>query len=116
VSPGLLIFLFAIISGAAYIVFNIIANKEREEADERRLIEIFDTKKSAGKDKKLREDRGVRIFMEIILAYVLGYVAYRLGAGLLGDFIIFVVLSIIFIAVDFMAFRKKTGSKWLRSQ
>jgi hypothetical protein len=113
VSPGLLVFLFAITSGVAYVLFNSIGNKEREEANERRLIDVFDTKKIPGKDKRLREDRGARIFVEIILAYALGYVAYRLGAGLLGDFIIFVVLSVIFVALDFMAFRKKIGGKWL---
>jgi hypothetical protein len=113
VSPGLLVFLFAIISGVAYVLFNIIGNKEREEADERRLIDVFDTNKLAVKDKKLQEDRVARIFTEIIIAYVLGYVAYRLGASLLGDFLIFVVLSAIFVALDFIAFRKKAGGKWL---
>jgi hypothetical protein len=107
VSSRLLILLFIIISIFAYILFNIIG-KEREEADDRRLIDVFDMKKLAGKDKKLREDRGARIFVEIILAYVLGYVAYRLGAGLLGDFIIFVVLSVLFIGLDFIAFPRKT--------
>jgi hypothetical protein len=113
VSPGLLVFLFAIISGVAYVLFNIIGNKEREEADERRLIDVFDTNKIAGKDRNLQKDRVARIFAEIIIAYVLGYVAYRLGASLLGDFLIFVVLSVIFVALDFMTFRKKTGGKWL---
>jgi hypothetical protein len=111
VSPELLVLLFIIISVFAYILFNIIGNKERDEADERRLIDVFDTNKLRGKDKKLREDRVARIFVEMIIAYVLGYVAYQLGAGLLGDFIIFVVLSVIFVALDFMAFRKKTVSK-----
>jgi hypothetical protein len=113
VSPGLLVFLFAIISGVAYVLFNIIGNKERDEADDRRLIDVFDTNKIAGNDKELQEDRVARIFAEIIIAYVLGYAAYRLGASLLGDFLIFVVLSVIFVALDFMAFRKKTGGKWL---
>jgi hypothetical protein len=107
VSPILLIFLFVIISVFAYILFNIIG-KEREKADERRLIDVFDMKKLARNNKRLREDRGARIFVEIILAYALGYVAYRLGAGLLGDFIIFIMLSVIFIGLDFIAFPKKT--------
>jgi hypothetical protein len=111
-SPRLLVVLFVIISAFAYMLFSTIG-RESEEADDRRLIDVFDTKKLTEKDKRLREDRGARIFLEIILAYGLGYVAYRLGAGLLGDFIIFIVLSGIFIALDFTAFRKKTGGKGL---
>lgn len=105
--PELLVFVFVIISFFAYILFNIIG-KEREEAEERRVIDVFDTKSLAVNDNKLLDDRGVRIFVEIIIAYVLGYVAYRLGASLLGDFIIFVVLSFIFVALDFICLRKTT--------
>jgi hypothetical protein len=109
-SPGLLVVLFVIISVFAYMLFSTIG-REREEVDDRRFIDVFDTNKLTENDNRLREDRMVRIFVEIIMAYVLGYVAYRLGAGLLGDFVIFVVLSGIFIALDFIAFRKKTAVK-----
>jgi hypothetical protein len=108
VSPGLLVVLFVIITVFAYVLFNTLGKREEETDVDRRLVDVFDTRKLTGKDKKLRDDRGARIFGEIILAYILGYVAYRLGAGLLGDFIIFLVLSVIFIALDFIAFHKKT--------
>ena len=107
-SPGLLVVLFVIITIFAYGLFNTIGKREEETDVDRRLVDVFDTKKLTGKDKKLRDDRGARIFCEIILAYILGYVAYSLGAGLLADFIIFLALSVVFIVLDFIAFHKKT--------